>query len=70
MDLEQALWRQAGASHGAGRYHDMCSWRCLWLGGGSCDTSRDMGRQEGPKAKSEVWFSILLDLTSHKKSSL
>ena len=40
------------------------------MGGGSCDTSRDMGRQEGPKAKSEVWFSILLDLTSHKKSSL
>ena len=31
-----------------------CSWRCLWLGGGNCDMSRDMGWQKGPKAKAEV----------------
>lgn len=54
MDLEQALWRQAGALHGAGRYHGLCSWRCLWAGGWSCDMPKDIGRQKGPKAKPEV----------------
>lgn len=53
MDLKQTLWRLQVLCMEPGNTMT-CSWRCLWLGGGSCDMSRDTGRQEGPKPKSEV----------------